>query len=120
MRRKAVGTKHASPPSFAFNCPVIARIPELRRISVTRERQARDAAQKKRLTVKDKRFDRRAGLERVGQGDGPLVADRVVWKERECEGKEMRRRGYEGMASWRCGFTRDGSESKKERTKESM
>ena len=59
-----------------------------------REREGRDAALKKRLTLKVKRLDRRAGLERVGQGDGPLVADSVPWKKyREGEGKEKWRRG---------------------------
>ena len=42
-----------------------------------REREGRDAAQKRRLTLKVKRLDRRAGLERVGQGDGPHVANFV-------------------------------------------
>ena len=79
--------------SCAFPCPAVAMIPE-RALGLGdkrgREREGRDAAQKRRLTLKEKRLDRRAGLERVGQGDGPLLADFVAWKERK---KEMRGEG---------------------------
>ena len=47
-------------------------------------------------------MDRRAGLERVGQGDGPLIADFVPWNKRESEGKgeeekEIRGNGVKEM-----------------------
>ena len=84
-------------------------------------KEGKDAAQKRRLTIKVKRLDQRAGLERAGQGDGPLLADRVVWEQRDKERKRsegMSRGG--GDAEEGCAMGADGSASKNERTNEGV